>query len=715
MNWQPCTPLQRLAESVSSARRTDDGRMLLVRTANNVAETQNWDDVLARLGRVSHLGVQTPEAWRMKDDALELAFRMPDGESLEDSLHRGLPVRALFNIVSDVVDAAQALRRAGIDQGGFDAWSIWRMRSESGLLLAPNPVPSPSPNRLKTDFERNDLQRLGRLIVSILRGSDAFSLPPAPSEGDIARLLQPSDHCLAPVLVPLMAGESGERALAEFKDAISVLELKSEWPARSVNTGLVSVAEVRRALSRAPRIANVATRARHGRARRQIRSGLGVGGLFISLLILLASGTAVLYMSPRAQDVFVSALRDVGVLPEPFSEGIEGLLAQGADNGNGLAVRVGAYRSVLARAPGHGQATAELRQLIAGTREEIGAALADGRLDVVNQRLGEALNLFPQDAEFRRQFDELSERRMAENLFVNTLTLVEEGDLSDDEALTAVEAYREVLRLWPAHEGTRNALQALARYFADKAQESLLGNDIASAMTFLGHATVADSEIDAVTGVRAQIQRETDLRQAVESLLEAGASYLASGALVNPPAENAAETYVRVLASDPGNPIATEGLRQVTSGVIDRIDRAITARDYALASSVLARALQIALDEGALADVATRLEVEQAKSERVRVLLRQAEQHLADGYITAPEDGNLLAELFEVLTLDPDNARALVLRERAAERLAEVAEDAWRADFAEDAREYLRVALTLAPDNQAWIEKRDLWSSTPSN
>ncbi len=709
MNWQPCTPLQRLAKGVSTARRTEDGRTLLIRTAKNVAQTQIWEDMLAGLGLFAHSGVQTPVAWRMReqDGAIELAFLMPEGESLEDCLHRGLPVRALFNIVSDVVDAAQALRLAGIDQGGFDTWSIWRMRSESGVLLAPNPLP----NLWRDEFERNDLQRLGRLIVSILRGSDTFSLPPAPSESDIARLLQPSDHCLAPVLLPLMTGASDKGALAEFKDAISMLELKNEWPARSVHTGLVSVAEIRRAISKAPSRETVATRAKQRRARKQVRSGLGIGGLFISLLILAASGTAVLYMSPRAQDVFVGALRDVGMLPEPFSQGVEGLLAQGADNGNGLAVRVGAYRGVLARAPDHGQATAELRQLIASTREEIGAALADGRLDVVNQRLGEALNLFPQDVELRRQFDELSERRMAESLFVNTLALVEEGDLSDDEALTAVEAYREVLRLWPAHEGTRNALQALARYFADKAEVSLLGKDITSAMMFLGHATLADSEIDAVTDVRAQIQRETDLREAVESLLEAGANYLASGALVNPPAENAAETYVRVLASDPGNPIATEGLRQVTSGVIDRVDRAITARDYAFASSVLARALQIALDEDALADVATRLEVEQAKSERVRVLLRQAEQHLADGYITAPEDGNLLAELFEVLTLDPDNARALVLRERAAERLAEVAEDAWRADFAEDAREYLRVALTLAPDNQAWIEKRDLWSS----
>ncbi len=703
MSWQPCTPLQHLAEGVRSARRDSDGRALLVRTAVGVRHAQDASAMLARLSRLSHPSVQTPMAWRTEGDKLEMEFAMPDGASLEASLHAGLSVRALFEIVSDVADATEALRCEGIKQGGFDTWSIWRLRSGSGVLLAPNP--------LENDLEHSDMRRLSRLVVSILRGSGAFSLPPRPSESDIARLLPSADRCLAPVLASLTVCGSDANALSEFKDGLSVLDLKDEWPARNVHTGLISVAEVRSAIAGAPRVESVAPRTRQKRARRQIRSSMGVGGLLVSLLILLAAGTAALYMSPTAEDAFVRTLRDVGVLPQPFRQGMEGLLAQGRDNGNGLAVRVGAYRSVLAREPGHAQATAELRQLIAVIREEVGVALAGGRLDVVNQRLGEALNLFPQDAEFRRQFDELSERRMAESLFVNTFVLVEEGDLSDDEALTAIEAYREVLRLWPAHDGASNALKALAGYFADKAEASVLGDDIAGAMMFLGHATLADSGSDAVTEVRAQIQRATDMRQAVEVLLEASAGYLASGALINPPAENAAETYARVLASDPDNPIAAEGLRQVTSGVIDRIDRAISSKDYALASSMLARALQTALDEGALADVSAKLELEQAKSERLRVLLQEAEQLLQGGFITAPDEGNLLAKIFEVLTLEPDNTRALVLRERAAVRLAEVAQDAWGAGLADEAREYLRVALTLVPDNQAWLAQQALWSS----
>ena len=707
MKWEQCTPLKRLAPGWQSAKRDADGRQLLLREFAASKGAHELARLLPRAADVSHPSLLAPIAWRTQGDVLELAYAKPAGASLESSLHSGLPVRALINIVSDVVDGLETLHSENIKQGEFDAWSIWRPRPESGLLLVPGPS--------SESDGHGDLRRLGQFVLSILRGSQAFSLPPRPSEADIARLLPTSDRSLAPVLMPLMTGRFDARKLSEFKDAISMIELKGDWPARSVHTGEVSVAEIRKTLSEAPRAEPVSPRSKSKRSRKQARSNLGFGGLLVSLLILVASATAVLYMSPRAEEFLVQAMRDVGILPEPFSQGIEGLLAQGADTGTGLAVRVAAYRSVLDRVPGHAQATAELRQLIAGTREEIGAALATGRLDVVNQRLGEALNLFPQDAELRRQFDELSERRMAESLFVNTLALVEEGDLSDEEGLTAIEAYREVLRLWPAHEGASNALMALARYFAGKAEASVLANDIANAMMFLGHATRANSEVEAVVSVRAQIQRETDMLREVESLLETGARLLASGALVNPPSENAAETYGRVLASDPDNPIATEGLRQVTSGVIEVIDRAILSEDYEQASNLLGRALQTALDEGALADVGERLELEQARAERLRVLLQEARQLLADGYITAPEENNLLAKLFEVFTLDSDNPTALVLRERAAERLAKVAEDAWAAGLGEEAREYLRVALTLMPDNEAWIEKRAIWSAEAGN
>lgn len=730
MSWQECRQGKQIGPGLYDGVRLSDGTRVLLRDLelSPNSDMRLLDDLMAGLAEVSHPCLATPKAWHWDGQSVRILFDAIQGQSLQQMLEKGLPVRSFVHVIFGVVEGLESLHDNGFLHGGFDRSCIWRSQSATGLLLTPGLIPGLSfgigsgPSSEKINGEKNlpgelrgqDMERLGLFIVSVLLGTSEFSLPPTPSEADIARLLPAKDRPLAPMLLPLLLGRWDRNHLSEFRDAVSLLELRLDWPGSHMHTGEISTVELSKALADAPNTTARSTLRSTNGLRRQRSAGLGFGGVILALLILVGSGTAILYMSPSAQEFLVQSLREVGVLPAPYTEGLEGLLAQGADSNSGLAVRVSAYRSVLARSAGHAQATAELRQLITSTREEIGAALAEGRLDVANQRLGEAVNLFPEDAEFRRQLDELSERRMAENLFVNTLALVQEGNFSDEEGLTAIEAYREVVRLWPDHEGASNALIAMARHFAEKAQASILAEDVANAMMFLGHATRAASEAVEVAVVREQIQRETTMLQEIESLLEAGSDYLASGALVNPAGANAAETYGRVLATDPDNPIAVQGLRQVTSGVIEQIVRAITNREYVQATNLLTRALQSALDESALAGVAQQLEIEQQRSERLETLLRDAEALLAQGYISAPEDENLLEKLFEVQTLDSDNVRAAELAQTAAVRLAQVAEDAWDAGLEEEAHEYLRLALTLVPDNQDWIEMRESWTLTPS-
>ncbi len=730
MNWQECSQEIEICPGLYEGKRLVDGNDVLLRDfeLSAGADLAAFEDLLAQLREISHPSLVTPRAWKLDGRNVRMMFDGFHGQSLHEMAQEGLSIRSLVHIMSDVVEGLEALHAGGFVHGGFDHCHIWRSSSAGGLLLTPSPIPGVSFGVVKANSGDNadsqkvlstrrasqDMERLGLFIVSVLRGSREFSLPPTPSEADIARLLPTNDRPLVPMLRPLLHGHWDANFLSEFKDAVSLLELRADWPEHHVHTGEISRDELSRALADAPSTTSNSTRRPATRLGRQRGVGLGFGGVVVALLILLASGTAILYMSPPAQEYLLRSLREFGVLPEPYTESIEGLLVRGADSNSGLALRVSAYRTVLTMSPGHAQAAAELRQLLTSTREEVDAALAQGRLDVANQRLGEAVNLFPGDAEFRRQLDELSERRMAESLFVNTLALVQEGSFSDEEGLTAIEAYREVVRLWPDHEGASNALVAMARHFAQKAQSSILAEDVAKAMMFLEHATRAASETLEVAAVREQIQRERTMQQEIGSLLETGSEYLASGALVNPAGANAAETYGRVLATDPDNPIAIQGLRQVTSGVIEQISRATLDREYVQASNLLTRALQSALDESALAGVAQELEADQQRSERLETLLRDAEELLVEGYISAPEDENLLEKLFEVQTLDSDNQRAAQLAQSAAVRLAEVAEEAWNAGFEEEAREYVRLARTLVPDHQDWIEMRESWTLTPS-
>ena len=726
MSWQGYEKREQLGPGFFSATRLSDGGPVLLREFElstnldlNALEAQ-----FSRLAKASHPSLATPIDWKRDQLRLALVYARFPGKPLKACLAQGLSVRSLINALSDVVEALEFLHVEGFVHGGFDRLSVWRSASAGGVLFTPNIVAGVAPivqsARPSSEFETvplpraarsEDMERFGLFALWVLRGSSAFSLPPTPSEADIARLLHESDRPLVPILMPLLSGTWNSHFLAEFRDAVSLLELRDDWPFRHVHTGTISHREISEAMALAP----PSDRPTSSRPRKAGRGGhggmgLGFGGTLMALLILVSSATAFVYMSPNAQDVLVQAMREVGVLPEPFTDGIEGLLVQGSDSSSGLAVRVGAYRRVLLRTPGHPQAMAEFRQLIASTREEIGVALGEGRLDFAGRRLGEALNLFPQDSELRRQLEELSERRLAQTLFENTLALLQEGQFTDEEGLTAIQAYREVARLWPGHEGAENALLSMARYFADKARVSIEGEEVAHAMRYLGYATNADSEDEQVASVRQQIQSAQTMRQEVESLLESASRYLASGTLVDPPGANAAESYGRVLATDTDNSIAQQGLLQVTSGVIEQIGSATTRGDYAEARRVLARANQTALDESALSSVAEELDAAELRAQRLAILLHNAEDLLAAGFITAPAEENLMAKLFEVQTLDADNQRAADLRQDAAIRLAEVAEDAWNAGLEEEAREYLGLALTLSPDNEDWIARRESWS-----
>ena len=728
MTWQGYEQTRGFGGHFFAGVRVSDSQPMLIREfeLHQSTDLGAFEAQLRGIAESPHVNLVAPIDWQRRASRLALMYPQVTGEPLDVHLRKGLSVHSLMRILSDVVEGLEHLHLQSVIHGSFDGFNVWRSSAGDGLLLTPDIVPGgkssqltppsgePAEHQRKAPFSlqpSQDMERLALYAISILRGSSAFTLPPTPIESDIIRLLPESDRPLVPMLLPLLAGRWDASLLAEFRDAVSVLKLGHDWSDRNVHTGPISPGEVAAAIARAPVLYSPGSvRGSKRRARGQSDVGLGVGGALVALLILFASATALVYMSPSAQEVLVVGLREVGVLPEPFGEGNEALLAQGADSSSGLAVRVGAYRNVLAKMPGHPQAMAELRQLRTSAREEVEVALAEGRLDVAGRRLGEALNLFPQDAELQRQLEELSERRLAQNLFENTLALVQEGISSDEEGLTAIQAYREVVRLWPEHEGANSALVAMARHFADKAGVSMQGDEVAIAMRYLDYATNADADDSQVKSVREQIQSAQTMRQEVESLLENASEYLASGALVDPPGANAAESYGRVLATDPDNSIAIQGLLQVTSGVIEQIGLATTQEQYSEARHLLTRANQSTLNESALTGVSEALEAAEVRARRLDILLRDSEALLAEGFITAPVEENLMAKLFEVQTLDADNQRAAELRQEAAQRLAEVAEDAWRAGLEEEAREYLGLALTLSPDKQEWIEKRESWS-----
>jgi tetratricopeptide (TPR) repeat protein len=205
------------------------------------------------------------------------------------------------------------------------------------------------------------------------------------------------------------------------------------------------------------------------------------------------------------------------------------------------------------------------------------------------------------------------------------------------------------------------------------------------------------------------IQQATTVQSAISDLLQQASSYRADGALINPPGENAAELYHRVLATDPHNVIATQGLNEVISQLLNTASQLLAAGELGAVRGLVDRAGAVGLDQQAINRLKARLEGEVARRGEVQENLDKAESLLDRGFITEPQGSNAVALLRDVQRLDPGNDRAQALLARGAQRLAGAAREAYEVGLTQDAKHYLELALTVTPDVAEWRKLRGEW------
>ncbi|MEJ2090404.1 MAG: hypothetical protein P8Y69_18500 [Gammaproteobacteria bacterium] len=155
--------------------------------------------------------------------------------------------------------------------------------------------------------------------------------------------------------------------------------------------------------------------------------------------------------------------------------------------------------------------------------------------------------------------------------------------------------------------------------------------------------------------------------------------------------------------------MAAQGLIELESQIINRTTQLIAAGDVAAVRALLDRSGAVGLRPATIAEIQGRLDAEVARLASVATGLDRARELMSEGFLTAPPGGNAVAELREVQRLDPGNADADGLLTAAAERLASVAQEAYDVGMAEEARQYLELALTVTPDVSAWRELRASW------
>ena len=381
------------------------------------------------------------------------------------------------------------------------------------------------------------------------------------------------------------------------------------------------------------------------------------------------------------------------------------------DPNQSLAAIVAAYRRVLDSDPEHLGALERISTVAAAWKTDIDVALESDDLALAEAKLNESLGVFPQDQELTVLFERLSDRRRADSIMQSTNALLASQGMSHEpSASSAIQAYHEVLQRLPEHAEAQMRLNELAGHYTGLAERAVLEGNIAGAMDKLERAVFANPVHPALESVRAQIAQAATLQAEIDELLNRASAYRAASALVEPPEANAAEIYHRVLATDRDNAVAQQGLLEIAASVLAQFGEFLDTGNFEEAKRLADRSSAVGLGETPVSEMRARYDAETERRQTVADLLAEARALFADGWLTLPADGGVVPTLREVLRLDPGNGAATELLTRTAEALAAAAKDAHEFGFADDARLYLDLALTVTPDVDEWRDLREAWA-----
>ena len=672
---------------------------------------------------------------------LYLVMEYLPGGDLNDRLQSGLHMQGLIKVVKDMGRALDYAHSKDIvhrdikpenilfrDDGsavltdfGIAKFVIGEQANMTrhGTVVGTPQYMSPEQAAGRPIDGRSDLYSLGIVFFRMLTGDVPYKADTAVAIG-IKHLQEPIPRlptflaAFQPVIDKALAKRPEQRfqSGAEFAQALDRVRSFTSVPNNTIKTQAIDTQEIMAVgigddLLSTPRDSARAERQSARSRRRRWRA------LVATVLLLGVLGAGGYYAVEEGLVSVEEILAQVGIGEDPaliaaWSEAQS--LRQ--DPNQGLASIVAAYRRVLGIDPDHEGAQAQVATLASDWKASIDEALLQGNLELARTRLDESSSVFAQDADLDLLNVRLLNRQRAEQLLVSTQALLSSHGLSDlPSATAAIQAYQEVLRLAPGHVAATQALDELAIHYAGLATASVSQGDVNGAITLLERATAANPLLTDLDDVRKRISQVTTAQAAIDELLQQARRYRADNRLIDPPGENAAELYHRVLATDPGNVVAAQGLDEVAAQVSANADQLLIAGDLQAIEQLVTQATAAGIGEDNVAQIRDRLESEQTRQQRIAENLALAGELIRQGFLTAPVEDNAVARLREVQQIDPGNAAAAGLLRQCAQRLASVAIEAHEFGMVTEAKQYLDLALTITPEVEQWVALRDSWEA----
>jgi len=694
------------------------------------------------IAQLSHPNIVQVHDAGVNEQCYYLVMEYLRGGDLNRRLKRGLHMQAAISVVKDIARGLDSAHSKGFvhrdikpenilfrEDGSavLSDFGVARVISSDasitrhGTVVGTPQYMSPEQASGRTLDGRSDIYSLGVVFYRMLTGEVPFKADSAVAVG-IRHLQDPiprlPEHLspMQPVIDRFLAKKPEQRfqSGAEVIEALDGVRSAGLVPNTVIKTEVVNTAEIRAigdSLSMPVLRDNRSIRAEPDQRPKQ-RKRRRVWPWIVAVFFVWLGVWSYLYPWNR-DNAIEKVMLAAGLIEKPAlvnawrqAQSLRG------DPNQSLAAVVAGYRRVLDIEPSYAKAQAAMAELATQWKTSITQALAADDLALAEAKLTEALAVFPNDEELSALFDKLSDRKRADSLVTSTEALLRSHGLDDQPAATAaIQAYQEALRLNPGHVLAKAELNRLAQHYAQLASSAAEGGDITAAMNYLERATTANATSADVVAVRDKVQQAATAHQEIQTLLQQASAYRANGALINPPGANAAEIYHRVLATDPNNAIATQGLSEVVAQLLTRANELLASGQIDAVRAMNSRASEIGLSDTAMRELKAKLGAEEQRIGTVARLLNEAQKLMNDGFITEPPDQNAVAKLLEVRRLDPNNAAARDMLNAAAGRLAAVAREAYDVGMKTEAQHFLELALTVTPDVPEWRALRDSWAA----
>jgi serine/threonine-protein kinase PpkA len=309
--------------------------------------------------------------------------------------------------------------------------------------------------------------------------------------------------------------------------------------------------------------------------------------------------------------------------------------------------------------------------------------------------------------------------------------------------------YTTALALAPNNQDAVVGIESLITTYLENAQAALATKNSPKSIEWLNRAAQIGFYAVNQTLMERQQQLRLDVFQLeqqsirlaesqrqVQQLLEEAGKALTENRLTSPVDDNAYDKFQSVLALDPSNKKAMEGVKTIAANYLGQAKEQAAGKNFVRARALVAAAIQIDSQHPGLASAQQAIldaeeakrqgelklaqkeaqseakllrqqeEEKRARARQISSMLAQANDDIENNRLQLPAGDNAVEKFRTVLTMDPSNLQALEGLQNVGEKYVTLASDSLKNNAVSDADTYLNIAQKLVPNSANLLSAR---------